>query len=211
MRPRQSRTRIRLHAVNSVRKGRIWGESSSAEAHSLNEFGGIDFADVEIELANLDAGRAVVAQALEEARCAAGVRARIQASDERVLREFGKQQCVARIASSTARACLMRSDADARFRAGPRCIGELGAAAGDDSVRTSCRPGSRAETSARSYRRCARRSGWRGVGVVSRQQGVRRCPGCEALRGRVRRALAAQDATARAMPVRSTAAVEGPA
>ena len=60
----------------------------------LNEVGGIDYVDIEIELANLDDALDVVVEALENAGAPEGSEL-LQSSDEKVLREFGKQQCLA--------------------------------------------------------------------------------------------------------------------
>lgn len=60
----------------------------------LNEVGGIDYVDIEIELANLDEALDVVVEALENAGAPEGSEL-LQSSDEKVLREFGKQQCLA--------------------------------------------------------------------------------------------------------------------
>jgi hypothetical protein len=79
-----------LHAVlESKGIGRVTGGGSQ-----LNELGGIDFADIEIELANLDDALAVVTEALENAGAPEGSEL-LKASDEQVLGEFGKQQCLA--------------------------------------------------------------------------------------------------------------------
>lgn len=60
----------------------------------LNELGGIDYVDIEIELANLDEALDVVVEALENIGAPEGSEV-LQSSDESVLREFGKQQCLA--------------------------------------------------------------------------------------------------------------------
>jgi hypothetical protein len=60
----------------------------------LNELGGIEFADIEIGLTNLDEALTVVAETLENAGAPEGSEL-LQASDESVVREFGKQQCLA--------------------------------------------------------------------------------------------------------------------
>ena len=60
----------------------------------LNENGGIDYADIEIELANLDDAIRVVSETLEKS--GAPKRSElIHAGDDRVLREFGTQECLA--------------------------------------------------------------------------------------------------------------------
>ena len=69
--------------------GRVTGGGSQ-----LNELGGIAFADVEIELANLDDALRVVVEALEKAGAPQGSEL-IDPADERVLRQFGTQQCMA--------------------------------------------------------------------------------------------------------------------
>src|SRR5215204_1811117 len=79
-----------LHEIlESKGDGRVTGGGSQ-----LNDLGGIDYADVEIELANLEDALGVVTEALENAGAPEGSEL-ILASDERVLREFGKQQCLA--------------------------------------------------------------------------------------------------------------------
>jgi hypothetical protein len=60
----------------------------------LNELGGIDHADIEIELANLDAALGIVSEALEKSGAPQGSEL-IHAKDDRVLREFGTHQCLA--------------------------------------------------------------------------------------------------------------------
>ena len=60
----------------------------------LNEDGGIAYADVEIELANLDDAAQAVAEALEAAGAPQGSEL-IHAEDSKILREFGRQQCLA--------------------------------------------------------------------------------------------------------------------
>ncbi len=112
-----------LHAVlEKANLGRVTGGGSQ-----LNEFGGIEYADVEIELANLDHAVQIVAQALEEAGAPQGSEL-IHAPDSRVLREFGKHQCLAILLDGTSLPDEVYADLD--FDA---VIGELGAAAGDDS------------------------------------------------------------------------------
>jgi hypothetical protein len=58
----------------------------------LNELGGIAYAEIEIELANLDDALGVVCEALESAGAPQGSE---PLQDDRVLREFGTQQCLA--------------------------------------------------------------------------------------------------------------------
>ena len=78
-----------LHEVlEKMEVGRVTGGGSQ-----LNELGGIEFADVEIELADLDGAVRVVAETLEAAGAPQGSEL-ILGSDSRVLREFGTQQCL---------------------------------------------------------------------------------------------------------------------
>lgn len=104
--------------------GRITGGGSQ-----LDELGGITFADVEIELANLDEALRIVADALEAAGAPQGSEL-IQASDNRVLREFGKLQCLAIYLDGTSLPDEVYADLD--FEA---VVEAIGAAAGDDSYR----------------------------------------------------------------------------
>ena len=67
--------------------GRVTGGGSQ-----LNESGGIDFADLEIELANLDDAVSATISALEAAGAPAGSEIM---QDGKVLREFGTTQCLA--------------------------------------------------------------------------------------------------------------------
>jgi hypothetical protein len=67
--------------------GRVTGGGSQ-----LNEQGGIDFADVEIELADLTGALDAAVRALEEAGAPRGSEI---LADGSVIREFGTQQCVA--------------------------------------------------------------------------------------------------------------------
>lgn len=69
--------------------GRVTGGGSQ-----LDERGQIAYADIEIELASLDEAPRIVAEALEAAGAPQGSEL-IQTSDNRVLREFGKLQCLA--------------------------------------------------------------------------------------------------------------------
>ena len=70
-----------IHAIPAVGRG-------------VDERGGIAYADIEIELADLDDALRVVSEALEAAGAPQGSEL-IQASDESVLREFGTLQCLA--------------------------------------------------------------------------------------------------------------------
>jgi hypothetical protein len=104
--------------------GRVTGGGSQ-----LNELGGIAYADVEIELANLDEALEIVAEALERAGAPQGSEL-IRAADERVLREFGKLQCLAIYLDGTSLPDEVYATLD--FGA---VVTEIGAAAGDDSYR----------------------------------------------------------------------------
>jgi len=67
--------------------GRVTGGGSQ-----LNQAGGIDFADIEIELANLDAALATTVATLEQAGAPVGSEI---LQDGAVLRRFGTMQCLA--------------------------------------------------------------------------------------------------------------------
>jgi hypothetical protein len=104
--------------------GRVTGGGSQ-----LNEFGGIEYAEVEIELANLDGALGVVADALENAGAPQGSEL-IDASEGRVLRQFGTQQCLAVFLDGATLPDEVYANLD--FEA---VMTELGAAAGDGSTR----------------------------------------------------------------------------
>jgi hypothetical protein len=93
----------------------------------LNEHGGIDYADVEIEVANLEDALQVVISALEEAGAPEGSEL-IDGADGRVLTKFGKQQCLAVFLDGTSLPNEVYEQLD--FDA---VVAELGAAAGPDS------------------------------------------------------------------------------
>ena len=75
--------------LDETNVGRVTGGGSQ-----LNELGGIEYADVEIELANLDDALRIVGEALEKSGAPQGSEL-IRAKDNRVLREFGTHQCLA--------------------------------------------------------------------------------------------------------------------
>ena len=104
--------------------GRVTGGGSQ-----LNELGGIEYADIEIELANLDSSLGIVVDALEKAGAPQGSEL-IDLSDSRVLRQFGTQQCLAIFLDGTTLPEQVYADLD--FDA---VVTELGAAAGDGSSR----------------------------------------------------------------------------
>lgn len=74
-------------ALNGQQIGAVTGGGSQ-----LNDDGAIEFAEIEIELTNLDDGLAVVVEALEQAGAPEGSEIR---RDDTVIRQFGRQQCVA--------------------------------------------------------------------------------------------------------------------
>ncbi len=114
-----------LHAtLEKVGIGRVTGGGSQ-----LNELGEIAYADVEIELANVDEALGIVAEALEIAGAPQGSEI-IQTSDDRVLREFGKLQCLAIYLDGTSLPDEVYANLD--FEA---VVGAIGAAAGDNSFR----------------------------------------------------------------------------
>jgi hypothetical protein len=77
-----------LHAaLDAAKAGAVTGGGSQ-----LNESGGIEFADVEIEVANLDAAIDLAASTLEQAGAPEGSEVH---HEGKVLRAFGRQQCLA--------------------------------------------------------------------------------------------------------------------
>ena len=74
-------------ALSAAKAGTVTGGGSQ-----LNELGGIEFADIEIELANLDDAVALTTDVLEKAGAPQGSEI-LHGAD--VLREFGRQQCLA--------------------------------------------------------------------------------------------------------------------
>lgn len=115
-----------LQAVlENTQIGRVTGGGSQ-----LNELGGIEFADVEIELANLDEpALRTVAAALEKAGAPQGSEL-IAAAEDRILRQFGTLQCLAIFLDGTSLPDEVYADLD--FDA---VVSEIGAAAGEDSFR----------------------------------------------------------------------------
>ena len=104
--------------------GRVTGGGSQ-----LDERGGIAFADVEMELANLDDAVSTVADTLEQAGAPQGSEL-IDASDGRVLREFGTRQCLAIYLDGTSLPAEVYAGLDL-----DAVVNEIGAAAGEDSYR----------------------------------------------------------------------------
>jgi hypothetical protein len=114
-----------LHAVlEQANIGRVTGGGSL-----LNELGGIEYAEVEIELANLDGALRVVVDALEHAGAPQGSEL-IDAADSRILRQFGTQQCLAIFLDGTTLPEEVYANLD--FES---VVAELGTAAGDGSYR----------------------------------------------------------------------------
>jgi hypothetical protein len=106
--------------------GRVTGGGSQ-----LDELGGITYADVEIELANTGEALRIVAETLEAAGAPQGSEL-IQPSDSRVLREFGKLQCLAIYLDGTSLPDEVYATLDLRA-----VVAAIGAAAGDNSYRGS--------------------------------------------------------------------------
>ena len=104
--------------------GRVTGGGSQ-----LNEWGGITYADVEVEVANLDEALQVIADTLERAGAPQGSEI-LDTADERVLRTFGKLQCLAIYLDGTSLPDQVYADLD--FDA---VVADIGAAAGDNSYR----------------------------------------------------------------------------
>jgi hypothetical protein len=111
-------------ALEAGNLGRVTGGGSQ-----LNELGGIEFADVEIELADLDDALRVVREALEKAGAPQGSEI-IHAEDGRVLREFGTEQCLAVYLDGISLPAHVYAELDF-----DQVVNEIGAAAGPDSYR----------------------------------------------------------------------------
>jgi hypothetical protein len=109
-------------ALDQTSVGNVTGGGSQ-----LNELGGIDFTEVEIELANLDGALAVVAEALEKSGAPRGSEL-IHAEDGRVLRQFGTHECLAIYLDGISLPDEVYADLD--FES---VVDEIGAAAGPDS------------------------------------------------------------------------------
>ena len=111
-------------ALEKAGAGRVTGGGSQ-----LDELGGISYVDIEIELANLEDALRTVTSALEAAGAPQGSELML-ASDERVLREFGTQQCLAVFLDGTSLPDEVYAELD--FEA---VVEEIGAAAGEGSFR----------------------------------------------------------------------------
>jgi len=102
--------------------GRVTGGGSQ-----LSEDGRIEFADIEIELADLDGALQVAVQALESAGALRGSEIHLDGS---VLREFGTAQCVAVYLDGVGLPDEVYADLDF-----DRLIADIDAAAGEGSYR----------------------------------------------------------------------------
>lgn len=104
--------------------GRVTGGGSQ-----LNELGGIDYADVEIELANLDEALRLVVDTLEQAGASQGAEI-VDTSNGEVLTTFGHRQCLAIFLDGTSLPDEVYAELD--FDA---VVAELESAAGEQSGR----------------------------------------------------------------------------
>ena len=109
-------------ALEQKNAGQVTGGGSQ-----LNEQGGIEFADIEIELANLDAALGIVADTLEQAGAPQGSEL-VDGTDGRVLRTFGTHQCLAIYLDGVSLPDEVYADLD--FEA---VVNEIGTAAGSNS------------------------------------------------------------------------------
>ena len=109
-------------ALDGEHAGQVTGGGSQ-----LNEHGGIDYVDVEIEVANLDGALGIISDALEKAGAPQGSEL-VHGEDGRVLREFGAGQCLAIYLDGISLPDDVYANLD--FEA---VIEEIGAAAGLDS------------------------------------------------------------------------------
>lgn len=107
-------------ALETAQAGAVTGGGSQ-----LNESGGIEFADVEIELANLDAAIDLVANTLEGAGAPQGSEIR---HEDNVVRVFGRQQCLAIYLDGTSLPDEVYANLDF-----DHVVTEIGNAAGPDS------------------------------------------------------------------------------
>jgi hypothetical protein len=120
---RGKRYEDRLQTVlDETNVGRVTGGGSQ-----LNELGGIDYADVEIELKDLDEALRIVSEALEKSGAPQGSEL-ILVKDDRVLRKFGSNQCLAIYLDGVSLPDEVYASLD--FDA---VVGEIGECAGPDS------------------------------------------------------------------------------
>ncbi len=114
-----------LHAVlEGAELGQVTGGGSQ-----LNELGGIDFADLEIELTDLDAAVRVVTETLDQAGAPQGSEI-LDAADGTIVAEFGRQQCLAIFLDGVTLPQEVYADLD--FDA---VVAEIGEAAGEQRFR----------------------------------------------------------------------------
>jgi hypothetical protein len=109
-------------ALDESRAGQVTGGGSQLNAH-----GGIDYVDIEIEVADLDGAVRIIGDALEKAGAPQGSEL-VHADDGRVLRQFGTTQCLAIFLDGVSLPDDVYANLD--FEA---VIEELGSAAGPDS------------------------------------------------------------------------------
>jgi hypothetical protein len=102
--------------------GRVTGGGSQ-----LKELGEIEFADIELELFDVDDALTAVADALESAGAPAGSEL-IDATDNRTLREFGTQQCLAIYLDGASLPADVYAELDFEV-----VVGQIAPAAGDQS------------------------------------------------------------------------------
>ena len=109
-------------ALEKSNAGQVTGGGSQ-----LNELGGIDYAEVEIELANMDGAVSTVTETLEKAGAPKGSEL-IAAEDGRVLQTFGRNECLAIYLDGVSLPDEVYANLD--FDA---VVTEIGTAAGPDS------------------------------------------------------------------------------
>ena len=109
-------------ALEKSNAGQVTGGGSQ-----LNELGGIDYAEVEIELANMDGAVSTVTETLEKAGAPKGSEL-IAAEDGRVLQAFGRNECLAIYLDGVSLPDEVYANLD--FDA---VVTEIGTAAGTDS------------------------------------------------------------------------------
>ena|SRR6185503_11336776 len=109
-------------ALDGGQAGQVTGGGSQ-----LNEVGEIDYVDIEIELADLDAALRIVVETLEQAGAPQGSEL-IDARDARVLKRFGTHQCLAIFLDGISLPDDVYANLD--FDA---VVSEIGTAAGPDS------------------------------------------------------------------------------
>ena len=102
--------------------GRVTGGGTQ-----MNEEGGVDYADLEIEVADVESTLPVITEALEAAGAPEGSEA-IDPSTGQVLRQFGRHQCLAVYLDGQTLPDEVYAELD--FAA---VVAEIGAAAGDNS------------------------------------------------------------------------------